>query len=87
MTETSGPQKSEDSLPTAATFSIPQHWEPSTGNVPGEPPGTTPGHSSPTGATLDQDRETMHAPPPRPLQRRNTDPFDDAELQAHPRAG
>ena len=82
MTETSGPQKSGDSPPTAATCSMPQQREPSTGNVPGGHPGTTPGHPSATGATPDQDRETMPPPPPRPPQRRNTDPFDDAELRA-----
>ena len=64
MTETSGPQKSGDSPPTAASCSIPQKREPSTGNVPGGHLGTSPGHPSPTGTTQDQDRETM--PPPTP---------------------
>ena len=82
MTETSGPQESGDSLPTAAACSMPQQRAPSTGNVPRGHPGTAPGHPSPTGATPDQDRETMPPPPPRPSQRRNTGPFDDAELRA-----
>ena len=64
MTETSGPRESGDSLPTAAACPMPQQREPSTGNVPGGHPGTVPGHPSPTGATLDQDQETM--PPPNP---------------------
>ena len=33
MTETSGPQKCSDSLPSAAACSMPQQREPSTGNV------------------------------------------------------
>ena len=82
MTENSGPQKSGDTLPTAAACSMPQEREPFTGNVPGGHPGTTPGHPSPTGATADQDRETVPPPPPRPPQWRHTDPFDDAELTA-----
>ena len=82
MTEISGPQESGDPLPAAAARSMPQQLEPSTGNVPGGHPGTAPGHPSPTGATSDQDRETMPPPPPRPPQRRNTGPFDDAELRA-----
>ena len=82
MTETSGPQESDDPLPAASTCSMPQQQEPSTGYVPGGHPGTTPGHPSPTGATPDQDRETMPPPAPRPPQRRNTDPFGDAELRA-----
>ena len=59
MTDTSGPQKSGDSLPTAAARLMPQQSEPSTGNVPRGHPGTTPGHPSPTGVTPDQNRETM----------------------------
>ena len=82
MTETSGPQKSADSPPTAASCSMSQERVPSTGDVPGGHLGTTPGHPSPTGTTLDQDRETMPSPPPRAPQRRNNDPFDDAELRA-----
>ena len=82
MTETSGPQKSGDSPPTAASCLMPQQREPSTGNVPEGHLGTTPGHPSPTGTTLDRDPETMPPPPPRPPQRRNRDPFDDAELRA-----
>ena len=79
MTQTAGPQKSDDSPPTAAFCSMPQQLEPSMGNAP---EGTTRGHPSPTGTTLDQDRETMRPPPPRPPQRRNTNPFDDGELRA-----
>ena len=82
MTDTSGPQESSDSLPSAAAYWMPQHREPSTRDVPGGDPGTTQGHPSPTGATPDQDWETMPPPSPRPPQRRNTDPFDDAELRA-----
>ena len=82
MTETSGPQKSDDPLPTAASCSMPPQREPFKGYVPGGHPGTTPGHPSPTGATQGQERETMPPPPPRPPQRRNTGPFDDAELRA-----
>ena len=82
MTETSDPQESDDPVPAAATCSMPQQREPSTGYVPGGHPGTTPGHSSPTSATPDQDRETMPHPPPRPPQRKSTGPFDDAELRA-----
>ena len=59
MTQISGPQESGDSLPTAAACSMPQQREPSTRYVPGGHPGTTKGHSSPPGATPDQDRETM----------------------------
>ena len=81
MTETFGPQESGDSTPSAASCSMPQQREPSTGNVPEGHLGTTPGHPSPTRITLDQDRETMPPRPPRPPQRRNTDPSDDAELQ------
>ena len=47
MTQTSGPQESGDSLPDAAACSMPQQWEPSTGNVPGGQPGTAPGHPLP----------------------------------------
>ena len=90
MTNTSGPQESGYSLPTAAACSMPQQREPSTGNVPGGHPGTSPGHPSPACATPDHDRETMPPPTPRPPQRRNTDPLDDAELRAlygiHPTA-
>ena len=82
MTETSGPQKSGGSPPIAASCSMPQQREPSTGNIPEGHLGTTPAHPSPTGTTLDQNRETMPPPPPTPPQRRNTDPFDDAELRA-----
>ena len=63
MTETSGPQASDDPLPAAATCSMPQQREPSTGYMPGGHPGATPGQPPPTSATPDQDRETM---PPRP---------------------
>ena len=49
MTGTAGPQKSGDSLPTAAACWMPQQRELSTGYVPGGHPGTTPGHPSPTG--------------------------------------
>ena len=82
MTETSGPQKSGDSLPTAAARSMPQQRELSTGNVPERHPGTTPGQPSPTGTTPDHDWETMPPPSPRPPQRRNTGPFDNADLRA-----
>ena len=82
MTQTSGPQKSGDSPPTAASFSMPQQREPSTEDVPEGHLGTTPGHPSPTGTTLDEDRETMPPPARRPPQWRNTDPFDGAELRA-----
>ena len=81
-TETSIIQTTADSLPTAAACSMPEQREPSTGNVPGRHPGTTQGHPSTTGATPDQDQETMPPPPPRPPQHKNTDPFDDAELRA-----
>ena len=64
MTETSNPQKSGNLPPTAASCSMPQQREPSTGYLSEGPLGTTPGHPSPTGITLDQDRETM--PPPAP---------------------
>ena len=82
MTETSGPQESGDPLPAAATRSMPQQREPSTGYVPGGHPGTTRGHPSLTGATPDQDRKNMPPRPPRPPQQTNTGPFDDAELRA-----
>ena len=65
MTETSESQESGDSPPTAAACSMPQQRESSTGNKPGGHPGTTPGHPSSTGATPDQDRETM--PPKAPV--------------------
>ena len=81
MTETSGPQKSGGSLPTAASCSMPQQREPSSWKVPEGQLGTTTGHPSPSGTTPDQDRETMPPPPRRPPQR-NTDQFDDAELRA-----
>ena len=61
---------------------MPQQREPSTGYVPGGHPRTTPGHPLPTGATPDQDGETMPPPPLRPPQRRSTGPFDDAEMRA-----
>ena len=77
MTDTPSPQQSGDSLPTAPACSMP-----STGSVPGGHPGTAPGHPAPTGATPDQDRETMPPPAPQPPQRRNTGLFDDAELGA-----
>ena len=64
MKETSGPQECDDPLPAAATCSMPQQQEPSTGYVPGGHPGTPPGHPSVTSATLDQDRETMPPHPP-----------------------
>ena len=79
MTETCGPQKSGDSPPSAASCSMRQQREPSTGNVP---EGTGPRHPSLTGTTLDQDRETMPRPTFRPQQRRNTDTFDEPELRA-----
>ena len=82
MTETSDPQESGDPLPATTTCSTPQPRQPSTGYVPGGHPGTNPGHPSPTGATPDQDRETMDPPFPRPPQRRSTGPFDDAALRA-----
>ena len=81
MTETSDPQESDDPLPTTTTCSMPQQQEPSTGYVPWGDPGTTLGHPSPTSATPNQDRETIPHPPPRPPQRRRTDPFDVAELR------
>ena len=81
MTESCCPQIC-DSLPTAAACSMPQQREPSTGKEPGGHPDTALGHPSPTGATPDQDRETMPLPPPRPPQRGNTDPFDNADLRA-----
>ena len=82
MTETSGPQESDDPLPTTASCWMPPQREPSTGYVPGGHPGTTPVHPSPTGATPHQDQETMPPPTPRPSQRRNMGPFDNAELRA-----
>ena len=82
LTETSGRQESDDPLAAAATCSMPHQRKPSTGYVRGGHPGTTPGHPSPTGATPDQDRETMPPPTPRPPQRRNTGPFDDVDLRA-----
>ena len=82
MTETSGPQESNDPLPAAATCSMPQQRELSTGYVLGGHPRNTPGHPSPTGATQDKDQETMPSPPPRAPQWRNMGPFDDAELRA-----
>ena len=75
MTAISGLQKSGDSPPTAASCAMPQQREPSTGNVPGGHLDTTPGHPSPTGTTLHEDRETMPPPAPRPPQRRNRDPL------------
>ena len=56
MTETSGPQESGDSLPTAGGCPMTQQQEPPTGNVPGGHPGTARGHPSPTGTTPDEDR-------------------------------
>ena len=82
MTETSDPQESDDPLPAAVTCSMLQQREPFTEYVPGGHPGTTPGHPSLTGATPDQDRETMPPQPPRPPQRGSTGPFDDAALRA-----
>ena len=82
MTDTSGRRESGDPLPAAVACSMPHQREPSTRYVPGGDPGSSPGHPSPTGATPDQDQETMPPPPPRPQQRRNTGPFDDAELRA-----
>ena len=64
MTETSGPQQSADALPAATTCSVPQQREPSTEYVPGGHSGTTSRHTSPTSATLDQDRVTMPDPAP-----------------------
>ena len=82
MTETSGSQKFGGSPPTAASCSMPQQQEHSTGNRPEGHLGTIRGHPSPTGTTPDQDREIMPPPPPRRPQRRNTDHFDNAELRA-----
>ena len=82
MTETSGPQESDDPVPAATTCSMPQQRELSTEYAPGGHPGTTSRHPSPTSTTLDQDRVTMPPPPPRPPQQRGTGPFDDAELRA-----
>ena len=88
MTAISGPEETGDLPPTATSCSMPHQREPSTENVPGGYLSTTPGHPSPTGTTLHQDQETMPPQPPRPPQRRNMDPFEDAELRAglrHPR--
>ena len=82
MTETSGPQESDDPLPAATTCLVPQQREPSTNYAPGGHPGTNSRHPSPTSATLDQERVTMPPPTPRPPQQRGTGPFDDAELRA-----
>ena len=82
VTDTSDPQESEDPLPATTTCSMPQQREPSTGYVPGKHPGTTPGHPSPTSATVDRDQETMPPPPPRQPQRRSTGPFNHGELRA-----
>ena len=82
MTETSGPQESDHPLPAAATCSMLQQREPTTGYVPGGHPGTTQWHASPTSATPDQNRETVAPPSPQPPQRRSTGPFDDAQLRA-----
>ena len=82
MTETSDPPESDDPLPAAATSSMPEQRELSTGYVPGGHPGTTPGHPCPTSATPEQDQETMPPPAPRPPQLRSTGPFDYAELRA-----
>ena len=64
VTETSGPQESDDPLPAATTCLVPRQQEPSTEYVPGGHPGTTSRQPSPTRATLDQDRVTMPPPPP-----------------------
>ena len=82
MTRICDPQESDDPLPAATTCSMPEQRQPSTGYVPGGHPGTTPGHTSPTSATTDQDRETMPPPARRPPQRRRTGPFDDGEMRA-----
>ena len=81
MTETSGPQKSGGSPPTALSCSMPEQREPSTGNVPEGHLGTTPGHPFPTATTPDHDRETIPPAPPTPPQRTNKVPPDDAELR------
>ena len=82
MTETSGPQESDEPLPAGTICSMPQQWEPSTEYPPGGHSGTTSRHPSPTSAKLDQDRVTMYPPGPRPPQQRGTRPLDDAELRA-----
>ena len=68
MTETSGPQESDDPLLAVTTCSMPQQREPSTEYAPGGHPGTTSRHPSPTSAMLDQDRVAM---PPYPLGHRS----------------
>ena len=64
LTETSGPQEYGNQQPAAAACLMPQQQEPPTGYVPEGHPGKKPGHACPTGATPDQNRETM--PPPTP---------------------
>ena len=82
MTQASSPQESGGFPPTTASHPMPPQHEPSTGSVPQGHPDAARGHSSPTGTTPDQDRETMPPPPPRPPQRRNTDLFVGEELRA-----
>ena len=82
MTETSGPQESDDQLHAATTCSVPMQREPSTEYAPGGHTGTTSRHSSPTSATLHEDRVTIPPPTPRPPQQRGTGPFDYTELRA-----
>ena len=65
MKEPSGPQESGSPPPTTAPHLMSPQQEPSTGSVPEGHPDTAPGHSSPTGTTPDQDRETMPPSPPR----------------------
>ena len=82
MTEASGPQESNGSLPTTASRPMSPQQAPSTGSIPEGHLDTIPEHPSATGTTLDQDREKMPPPPPRPPQRRNTDLSDGEELRA-----
>ena len=82
VTEASGPQESRGPPPTTASRPMSPQQEPSTGSVPEGHLDTAPGHSSTTGTTPDQDRETMLPPPPRPPQRRNTDLVNGEELRA-----
>ena len=81
-TEASRPQESSGPPPTSASRPISPQQEPSTGIVPEGHPDTTPGHPSPTGTTPDHDREAMPPRPPRPPERRDTDPLHREELKA-----
>ena len=77
MTETSGRQEFDDPLPAATTC-----WMPQRGTCPGDtlaPPQGTPPRLAPH-----RTRTGRPCPPhpPRPLQRRCTGPFDDAEVRA-----